>query len=470
MTLALVQDPREEDTAPHSLEAEQAVLGSMLFDNAVMEALPPSLAAHHFHEPVHGRLFDQLSEVIRSGRLAKPEFIAGRMKGDGALEALGGFGYLLDLVDHAPASHHAPEYAERVLDTARRRDLIKASAEAIKAADDPSRPAFDLISEAESKLALLMQDAAPDESALVDARTAAQAVVKRLDDEAEHGRVRGSLTGLRCFDYRLGGIRPGHLNIIAGRPSMGKTGLARAAAIGCARKNPDKLVAFFTLEMDRDEISERTLSQLSHEQGRGIPYREMEGNKLDGADRAFLSDMARRVPANFILDDTSALSVEYVRRRLLTLKRKGPIAAAFIDYLQIMKRPERQGSNDASILGAMTAALKQTAREVGCGIVLLSQLSRQVESRDNKRPMLSDLRESGAIEQDANAVLFAYRDAYYIERRGKTRGQSDLEFDMEIEGARTRMEVICAKQRRGPVGTDEQRYIAECDVVVDVPQ
>lgn len=470
MTEAFAMDPRDEDASPHNLEAEQAVLGALLFDNRAVEALPPSLNARHFHEPVHGRLFAALSEAIAVDRLADANLIAERLKSDPALQSLGGLAYLVDLMDHAPAARHAAEYAERVLDTARRRDLIRASAEAIKAADDTSRPAFDLISEAEAALSGLLQDAAPDESALVDARTAAQAVVARLDDEAEHGRVRGSLTGLRCFDYRLGGIRPGHLNIIAGRPSMGKTGLARAAAIGCARKNPEKLVAFFTLEMDRDEISERTLSQLSYEQGRGIPYRDMEGNKLDGGDRAFLSDLTKRVPANFILDDTSALSVEYVRRRLLTLKRKGPIAAAFIDYLQIMKRPDRQGSNDASILGAMTAALKQTAREVGCGIVLLSQLSRQVESRDNKRPMLSDLRESGAIEQDANAVLFAYRDAYYIERRGKTRGQSDLEFDMELEGARTAMEVICAKQRRGPVGTDEQRYIAECDVVQDVPQ
>jgi replicative DNA helicase len=470
MTALAVVDPREEDTGPRSLEAEQAVLGSILFDNRALDAMPPSLSAHHFHEPVHGRLFTALSEAVAVDRLADAKLIAERMKADGALQALGGVAYLLDLIDHAPPAFHAAAYAESVLDTARRRDLIKASADAIKGADDASRPAFDLISEAENRLAALLQDAAPDESALVDARTAAQAVIKRLDDEAEHGRVRGALTGLRCFDYRLGGIRPGHLNIIAGRPSMGKTGLARAAAIGCARKNPDKLVAFFTLEMDRDEISERTLSQLSHEHGRGIPYREMEGMKLDGGDRAFLSTMASRVPANFILDDTSALSVEYVRRRLLTLKRKGPIAAAFIDYLQIMKRPERQGSNDASILGAMTAALKQTAREVGCGIVLLSQLSRQVESRDNKRPMLSDLRESGAIEQDANAVLFAYRGAYYIERRGKTRGQSDLDFDMEMEESRTKMEVICAKQRRGPVGTDEQRYVAECDVVQDVPQ
>nr|WP_255552798.1 DnaB-like helicase C-terminal domain-containing protein [Brevundimonas sp. BAL450] len=276
------------------------------------------------------------------------------------------------------------------------------------------------------------------------------------------------MTGLRCFDRRLGGLHPGRLLLIGGRPSMGKTGLARAGAVGCARRNSDRTVIFYSQEMDREELDHRSLAQFSFEEGHGIPYFDMTApdplapDVLDRLDR-----LRTRAPANLWIDDSPVLTVEYVRRRTLAMVRKRPVAAIFIDYLQIMRRPDSRNSNDAAVLGQMTAALKQLAREAKCCVVLLSQLSRKVEERENKRPNLSDLRESGAIEQDANHVLFCYRDAYYLEREGPRKGESEAEHSMRLVECEATMEVITAKNRGGPIGTDRQRYLAKYDVVQD---
>jgi len=173
------------------------------------------------------------------------------------------------------------------------------------------------------------------------------------------------------------------------------------------------------------------------------------------------------VPGNLIIDDSPVLSVDYVRRRVLALKQRGPVAAVFIDYLQIMDRPEGKGRNDASIIGEMTKGLKQLAREAGTCVVLASQINRGVESRDDKRPQLSDLRESGAIEQDANAVLFPYREAYYLERAEPTEASKRGAWELKCAEMHRRMDVIAAKVRQGAVGTDHQVYFAEYDHIED---
>ena len=246
---------------------------------------------------------------------------------------------------------------------------------------------------------------------------------------------------------------------------MGKTALARAAAFGAARRTKAQIV-FFALEMARRELDERSLSQLSYEDGDGIAYTDM-GGKLHADDRRRLRMLTDNVPQNFIIDDSPILSVDYVRRRVLALKRRGPVAAVFIDYLQIMERPDGRGRNDAAIIGEMTKGLKQLAREAEVCVVLLSQINRGVESRDDKRPQLSDLRESGAIEQDANAVLFPFRAGYYEERAEPTDPKKHEAWVMRCEELRRQMDVIAAKVRQGAVGTDQQLYFAEFDVVQD---
>ncbi len=221
--------------------------------------------------------------------------------------------------------------------------------------------------------------------------------------------------------------------------------------------------------MERRELDERTLSQLSHEADMAVPYQEMAGAKLEPMVRHQLRELSWKVPKNLMIDDTASVSADYIERRVWALKRKGDLAAVFIDYLQLMAVGERNGRNDAALIGEITSRLKRLARAAEIAVVLLSQINRGVEQREDKRPQLSDLRESGSIEQDANAVLFPYREVYYVERAEPKEGTAEhAAWGTNIELIRRRMDVICAKNRGGAVGTDRQEYIAECDLVRDL--
>lgn len=451
---------------PSALEAEQALLGAVLYENAALARITDPVTPESFGTAMHGRAWEIATRLIGAGRLAEPTAIHARMGDDPDLMASGGLTYLLDLVEKAPPITQVADFAIRVNEAARRREIIRIAGEAMQAARDPEREPFAVLTETEAALSALTVAAAPDGHTLVDARTAAVSLVARLDEEAESGVMHGTLVGLDCIDRQLGGIYPNELIILAGRPSMGKTALARGIAFGAARRNPDKLVPFFALEVDRDQLSKRNLSQVSYERGAGIPYRQMKsGRDLPPEDRAIMDDLAKRLPQNLLIDDTAVLTLEHVRRRCMALRRRAPLALVVIDYLQIMDLPFWQGVNMTTAIGQVTKGLKQLSKQIGCGIILLSQLSRKCEERDNKRPMLSDLRDSGSIEQDASSVLFAYRDVYYLEREGPRKGVTRDDHDMAVQSAYRTMEVICAKSREGPIGTTKQRYIAECDVV-----
>lgn len=462
MSLAALNTP----ALPSALEAEHALLGMVLFENGVAKGLS-DVTADSFGEPYHGMIWATATDLIAKGRLAEPTSIAERLRGGDYFETFGGLRFLADLVDHAPHVSLVGDYARRVTDAARRREIIRLAGEASQAARDPALEPFDVITQAEAAFSALTVSAAPDGHTLVDARDAASELVRELDYEAEHGVSPGLMTGLDCIDRALGGLFPNELLILGGRPSMGKTALARAIAMAVARRYPDRLVPVFALEMDRRQISRRNLSALSWESGRAIQYRDMKrGRDLSGEDRAHLSEMKDRVPCNMVLDDTAVLTLDHVRRRLLSLSKRGSIGLVVIDYLQIMDMPTLGfGLNLTTALGQITKGLKQLAKQLGCTILLLSQLSRKVEERDNKRPTLSDLRESGSIEQDASVVLFAYREAYYLEREGPRKGQSREEHELALNNCARVMEVVCGKSREGPVGITRQIYFAECDVI-----
>lgn len=460
----------EEQVLPINIEAEQALLGAVLFDNAAYALLPDQLLAAHFCEPFHQRLFQAMADMIVKGVLAEPIVLMERFKQDPSFEELGGLRYLADLVDRAPPAANAPGYGRVVQDLAVRRSIITFAADLVgRAQSGATETAADIANDAEQAVAKIARGIEPSDANLIDARSSVEHTLNEIDDEAEVGRPKGKMTGLRCIDRRLRGLRPGHLIIIGGRPSMGKTALARVAASGCAGRNPHDLVAYFALEMDRRELDERALSEASFADGDGIAYQDLASGKLDPMSRRRLRDSSSRIPRNLIIDDASSLSVDHVRRRVWALKRQGNLVAVFIDYLQIMDMPERQGRNDAALIGAMTKELKNLARAAGICIVLLSQINRGVEGREDKRPMLSDLRESGAIEQDANAVLFPFRESYYVERAEPREGTSEHSaWQDEVEILRRRMDVICAKNRGGAVGMDRQEYFAEFDAIRDV--
>jgi replicative DNA helicase len=460
---------QEAHTIPANLAAEQALLGALLFDNAAYERID-GVEAHHFFEPFHQRMWEEMVRLIGRGQLAEPIVLMERFKADPAFGDLGGLTYLADMIDRAPPAANAPDYARLIYDLAMRRDAIQVGMDLVRAAAEASEfSAHQIIAEAEIAISSLARGAAPGDASLAAARDATEAVLEEFEAEAAHGKPKGKMSGLRCFDRRLRGLRPGHLIVVAGRPSMGKSGLARQAAMGAAARNPHDTFAFFSLEMERRELIERCLAELTWEDGDGIAYQDMSGDAMDWGQRKRLQGLAWKVPKNLLIDDTSGISVDYIERRVWALKRKGPVAAAFIDYLQIMERPQAKGRNDAAVIGEMTTRLKTLARRANIAVVLLSQVNRGVESRDDKRPQLADLRESGSIEQDANSVLFPFREVYYLERAEPKEGTPDhLRWETDVENLRRRMDVLCAKNRGGAVGTDQQDYFAEFDVVRDV--
>ena len=455
-----------------NIEAEQGVLGALLYDNAALDQFD-TLLPEHFFEPLHMRLFATAAMAIRAGETVDPVTLQARMARDVALEEFGGLGMLAELMSLAPPAYVARDYAALVQQLAIRRGLVTfANDTAYLATKDLGRSAFEVMGDIRRGLEHIETTSTPAEHTMIDAVNAADAAIANMRELSKTGKRRGRMTGLRCVDMRLGGLRAGALIVIGGRPSMGKTSLARAIAHGAAVQNADARVLFLGIEMGPEEMMQRELSALTREYRpstmSAIEYREMNDGKMTEDDFEMIEAIRWRVPKNLILDDCHALGVEDVRRKIWAVQRQAPVACVVIDYLQLMRRPIASGRNDAAVLGEMTASLKQIARQAKTTIVLLSQLSRAVESRDDKRPQLADLRESGSIEQDADAVLFPYREAYYLERSEPTRDSDRMAWEERLAAVRHRLDVICAKQRQGPVGSDTQYYEPAFDFICDL--
>jgi replicative DNA helicase len=471
--LAPMKKPEESLDAvrlPHDLDVEQAILGCVMYEPSAFARCGEALSPDHFFEPIHGRLWAAIADLSRAGKTTDPLIVAQRFEGDVAFQELGGIGYLAVLVDKAPPSSGLPEYARTVSDLWLRRRVMILAATALKAAAHGAEgTAHDIVSGLRTQIETVEQEAAHEDSGIIEAADAARLAIANMQDMATHGRSKGLLTGLRCIDRRLNGLKPGALVVIGGRPGMSKTGLARAIMHGAATRNPDRVFPFFGIEMGPEEMIQRELSAITYEMDRGIEYRAMSSASLTPMDFMTLADAERRVPQNLRLVDCPALSVDDVRRKVWAMQRKGKVGAICIDYLQLMRKPAAQGRNETSVLGEMTMALKQIARQAGITVILLSQLSRAVEQRDDKRPQLSDLRDSGSIEQDADVVLFPFREFYYLNKAEPKASDIAKHSDWEIACADThrRLDVICAKQRQGPEGTDRQRYWAEFDHIED---
>ena len=463
-----LRPPRLAGPTPDAFESAQALLGCVMVDPTRFREVA-HIRLEHFAEPYHGRLWAVIADLVGSGRAPEVPTVADRMKLDPAFNDCGGSDFIFDLWDKAGSPELARQHAESVMDAFTRRVGAWMLGEAAKALLGTSgRPAAVLICEIREDLETLERAASAGDGTTVTAEEAAGAFLDALDYEARHGIERGAMTGLRCFDRRLRGLRPGWLIVVGGRPSMGKSGLARAAAYGCAERNPDKAILFFSLEMEAREIAERALSAASFLDHDLIPYSEFRGT-LSGPDRARLRGRRATMPQNLRIDDRSTIGLDDIRRRVWAAKARQPVAAVFIDYLQLMAKPFTAGRNEALILGDLTRGLKVLAREAETCVVLLSQLNRSVEGREDKRPQLADLRDSGSIEQDANAVLFPYRPFNYTEREEPKdpRSPEHAQWCQRLESERRRMDVIASKVRGGAVGTDRQNYFAEFDHVED---
>jgi replicative DNA helicase len=463
----MIVEPTPRAT-PQNLEAEQALLGVVMFDNDALRVVKHLLAPEDFHEPFHGRLWAQMVVKADKGLLADPMTLHEALAEDPALQQLGGVWYLADLVDRAPPTRVVRDYAEQIAELSLRRRLIDLAEQASEAAHDRSLSAFEALSRARSAMEDAERTAAPDDATFVNAHESGLSLMEKVVNDVTEGRVKGIKCGLSCVDRRLGGLLPGSVVVIAGRPGMGKTALLGNIIYGAAVLNPGKLFAALSLEMDTDQLNERAFSRLTAERDVQVPYADIGKRKLSAMDLDALSVVKDMLPANLWLRDRAGASVEDVAKAVWSMKRRGDLACVGIDYLQLMRRPALAGRNEASAIAEMTGALKTLARDAKITIVLLSQLNRSVESRDDKRPQLSDLRESGSIEQDADAVLFPFREVYYLQKaEPKTGTQEHLDWEMRVHDLRRHMDVIIAKNRHGSEGAEPQDYQPEFDLIMD---
>ncbi|WP_420013751.1 replicative DNA helicase [Tateyamaria sp.] len=453
-----VQDP---ETMPHSIEAEQQLLGAILTNNDVYDRVAAIIGPKHFYDPVHARIFEISSARIAKNNLASPVTLKAFMEDDEGLQELGGPAYLARLAGAAISAFAARDYAQMIYDLAVRRDLIllgrDISAKAAKV-DVASEPREQIV-EAEQALYQLAEQGTSDTGfqsflkAVTDAVNVANAAYQR------EGGLAGISTGLIDMDKKLGGLHPSDLLILAGRPSMGKTSLATNIAFNIAKAykkgiKPDGsegaieggVVGFYSLEMSAEQLAARILSEASE-----VPSEQIRRGDMTEAEFHRFVDAAKALEAcPLYIDDTPAIPIAQLAARARRLKRTHGLDLLIVDYLQLVRGV---ADNRVQEIAEISMGLKAIAKELNIPVMALSQLSRQVESREDKRPQLSDLRESGSIEQDADVVMFVFREEYYKEREKP--GDHDLEakWQEEMERLHGRAEVVIGKQRHGPIST-----------------
>ncbi|MCB6176835.1 replicative DNA helicase [Rhodobacter sp. Har01] len=459
------------EALPHNIEAEQQLLGAILVNNDIYDRIASLIRSEHFFDPVHARIFEIASARIQKNALASPVTLKAFLEDDSGLKELGGPAYLVRMAGAAISAFAARDYAQMIYDLAVRRELIQLgrdiSDRAAKVEVD-SEPR-EQITEAEQRLYKLAEQGATERGfqsflkAVTDAVNVANAAYQR------GGGLAGISTGLVDLDKKLGGLHESDLIILAGRPSMGKTSLATNIAFNIARafrrgRKPDGsegavdggVVGFFSLEMSAEQLAARILSEASE-----VPSDQIRrGDMTEGEFRRFV-DAAKDLEAcPLYIDDTPALPISQLAARARRLKRTHGLDVLIIDYLQLVKGSSRTGDNRVQEVSEITQGLKAIAKELNVPVIALSQLSRQVENREDKRPQLSDLRESGSIEQDADVVMFVFREEYYREREKPADHELDkmAAWQQIMEQVHGKAEVIIGKQRHGPIGTVELSF------------
>ncbi len=455
----------EAHTLPHNIEAEQALLGALLVNNDVYDRIASIVNETHFYDPVHARIFDTAARRIQKNALASPVTLKAFMEEDEGLNELGGPQYLVRLAGAAISLFAAKDYAQLIYDLAIRRDLIAIGEEiALKAGDVTveSEPK-DQIVEAEQRLYQLGEQGQVDTGFQSFLRALTQAVDVANAAYQREGGLAGISTGFVDMDKKLGGLHPSDLLILAGRPSMGKTALATNLAFKVAKAykkgvKPDGtegavdggVVGFYSLEMSSEQLAARILSEAAEVPSEQIRRGEMTEDEF----RRFIEAAKDLETCPLYIDDTPALPISTLAARARRLKRQHGLDLLIVDYLQLV-RPASAKDSRVNEVSEITQGLKAIAKELDIPVIALSQLSRQVESREDKRPQLSDLRESGSIEQDADVVMFVFREEYYKEREKP--GDHDIEGMMkwqeEMSQIHGKAEVIIGKQRHGPIGT-----------------
>lgn len=459
-------------TPPHNTEVEAALLGAILTNNRAFEAVSDFLRPEHFFEPVHGRIYETIMKLVERGQVASPLTLKHLFDNDEALKEVGGANYLYEMATAVISVINAADYGRTVHDLYLKRALIGLGEDVVNESysNDLDVTATNQIEQTEQRLYDLATTGETERGAISLKDASIEAVHMAEEAFKRDSQVVGITTGLDLLDRKLGGLHPSDLLILAGRPSMGKTALATniafsaAKAAGEAASDPDKkgeggVVLFFSLEMSSEQLATRILSEQAEIPSDRIRRGDVNGDEFGQVVTA--SQAMHRVP--LMIDDTPALSISAVRTRARRAKRQhGGLALVVVDYLQLlMPPPGRRNDNRVQEIGEISRGLKTLAKELEVPVLALSQLSRQVENRDDKRPQLSDLRESGSIEQDADVVMFIFREEYYLEKAEPIHNVDEARDRFEdrvalwndrIADVRNTASIIIAKQRHGPVG------------------
>ena len=461
----------EGPSLPHNIEAEQQLLGAILTNNDTYDRIASIIGPQHFYDPVHQRIYEVAIARIAKNALASPVTLKAFLEDDEGLKELGGASYLARLAGAAISSFAARDYAQMIYDMAIRRELMQLGQEISAKAShmDVSSEPKEQIVEAEQALYKLGEQGQSETGfqsflkAVTDAVNVANAAYQR------EGGLAGIATDLADLDKMLGGLHKSDLLILAGRPSMGKTSLATNIAFNVAKAYKrgtltnggegavdGGVVGFFSLEMSAEQLAGRILAEASEISSHKIRQGDMNETEF----RRFVEAAKSLEACPLYIDDTAAIPISQLAARARRLKRTHGLDLLIVDYLQLVR-----GTSDNRVqeIGEISMGLKAIAKELNIPVLALSQLSRQVESREDKRPQLSDLRESGSIEQDADVVMFVYRGEYYKEREkpddNNIEAMSMWREDMErLHG---KADVIIGKQRHGPIGTVELSFEAQ---------
>jgi len=440
---------------PYDIEIEQALLGSILVDNRALETVSALLKPEHFYDPLHQRLFEAMAAAAeRGGMVVTPLTLHAALKSDPGLLEVGGLDYLKGLADAAPALPNVRDYARILHETAVRRALIRIGEDIVNTAYEAPREKTPQvqIEDAEKALYRVSETSKYGDGPLDFAESLRRTIETAERAQARGGRISGVASGFTDIDSLLGGLQPSDLLIIAGRPGMGKTSLATNAARAFAQdqaagEEPARgaPVLFFSLEMAAQQLSARVLSEQTEIEMWKIRAGRFSENEWE----KFVLTMQDLSTLPLYIDDTGGISIAQIAARARRLKREKAIGLVVIDYLQLIE-PTRRAENRVQEITEVTKGLKALAKELNVPILALSQLSRGVDSRDDKRPVLSDLRESGSIEQDADVVMFVYREEYYLKSREPEPGSSEHSKWLErCERAHRRAEVLVEKHRHG---------------------
>ena len=469
--------------APHNIEVEQALLGAILVNNEAFYRVSDFLEPRHFFEQLHQKIFELAGSLVRQGKVASPVTLKTFLPADLDVAGLNASQYLARLAAEATTVINAEDYGRTIYDLAIRRDLIIIGEDMVNVAYDAPvdfAPTAQ-IEDAERKLYEIAETGKYDGGFQRFAQALTTAVDMAAHAYQRDGRLSGIATGLKDLDRMMGGLQKSDLVIVAGRPGMGKTALATNIAYNIARAWRGDVqadgrtatvnggvVGFFSLEMSAEQLATRIISEQTE-----IPSYRIRRGEIDPVDFDRIVETAREIEAlPLYIDETGGLSVAQLAARARRLKRQRGLDLLVVDYIQLLQGSSRRAAEGrVQEVTEITTSLKALAKELSVPIVALSQLSRQVENRDDKRPQLADLRESGSIEQDADVVLFVFREEYYLRNREPRAGTEDhFKWQAEMEQVHGKAEVIIGKQRHGPTGTVSLQFKADVTRFADLAE